>query len=140
MKPNQYWFFCYSYLSMSTCRVFFFFLIFWTVLPEHVENWFSFKFSLRAQHVVIFLFLGLQHSSFIISTVSASGRYSPDSFVGNPVSSLALVSGLSVSKLMFYPPKHFELSSACWKHFFPPQFSISPKIDFSPYKVPAFTL
>ena len=97
---------------------FFFFLSVWTVLPEHVQNWFSFKVSLRTQHVVVFLFLGLQRSCFIISIVSVSGWYSSYSFVGNPVSSLALVSVLSVSKLMFYPHKHFQLSATCWKHFF----------------------
>lgn len=141
MKSNPYWFFCYSYLSMSTCRVFFFFfLIFWTMLPEHVQNWFSFKFAQRSRYVVIFLFLGFQRSSFIVSTVSVSGLYSPYSFVGNPVSSLALVNILHVSKLTFYPLKHLKLCSACWKHFFPPRFSPSPKIDFSPCKVPAFLL
>ena len=100
------------------------------MLPERVQNWFSFKFAQRSRYVVIYLFLGFQHSSFIISTVSVSGLYSPYSFVAIPVSSLALVNVLNVSKLMFYPLKHFKLSSACWKHFFPPHFSPSPKTWF----------
>lgn len=128
MKPNPY-LFCYSYLSMSTCRgfVFFFLNLLDNGTRTRVELVFFPIFTGNSACSHFFLFLGFQHSSLIISIVSVSGRYSAYSLVGNPVSSFALVSVVGVSKLLFYPHKHFKLSSACWKHFFPPQFSASPK-------------